>query len=124
LADDFVLVTGRGKVFSKADLIESARKKEVTYERQDEEPGTQKVRAGATRQSSLLSLDKAEQGGNQPITNYGLATLMFALRQAGDTFLARLPCHCQSGVQVTHAGSHVRFARWLRRRAATEFSRK
>ena len=30
LADDFVLVTGRGKVSSKADLIESARKKEVT----------------------------------------------------------------------------------------------
>jgi uncharacterized protein (TIGR02246 family) len=44
LADDFVLVTGRGKVFRKADLIESARKKEVTYESQDEEPGTQKVR--------------------------------------------------------------------------------
>ena len=44
LADDFALVTGRGKVSSKADLIESARKKEVTYERQDEEPGTQKVR--------------------------------------------------------------------------------
>jgi ketosteroid isomerase-like protein len=44
LADDFVLVTGRGSVFSKADLIDSARKKEVTYERQDEEPGTQKVR--------------------------------------------------------------------------------
>jgi Domain of unknown function (DUF4440) len=33
LADDFVLVNGRGKVSSKADLIESARKKEVTYER-------------------------------------------------------------------------------------------
>jgi ketosteroid isomerase-like protein len=44
LADDFVLVTGRGKVFSKADLIDSARKKEVSYERQDEEPGSQKVR--------------------------------------------------------------------------------
>jgi ketosteroid isomerase-like protein len=44
LADDFVLVTGRGKVSNKAELIESARKKEVTYERQDEEPGTQKVR--------------------------------------------------------------------------------
>jgi len=51
LADDFVLVNGRGKVSSKADLIESARKKEVTYERQDEEPGTQKVECGATRQS-------------------------------------------------------------------------
>jgi len=44
LADDFVLVTGRGKVFNKADLIETARKKEVSYERQDEEPGSQKVR--------------------------------------------------------------------------------
>ena len=30
LADDFVLVNGRGKVSSKTDLIESARKKEVT----------------------------------------------------------------------------------------------
>jgi ketosteroid isomerase-like protein len=45
LADDFALVTGRGSVFSKADLLDAARKKEVTYERQDEEPGTQKVRA-------------------------------------------------------------------------------
>jgi len=44
LADDFVLVTGRGKVFNKADLLDSARKKEITYERQDEEPGTHKVR--------------------------------------------------------------------------------
>ena len=33
LADDFALVTGRGKVYGKADLIDSARKKEVTYER-------------------------------------------------------------------------------------------
>ena len=64
LADDFVLVTGRGKVFSKADLIESARKKEVTYERQDEEPGTQKVRAwGDTAVVTALLWIKAEQGG-------------------------------------------------------------
>jgi ketosteroid isomerase-like protein len=64
LADDFVLVTGRGKVFSKADLIESARKKEVTYERQDEEPGTQKVRVwGDTAVVTALLWIKAEQGG-------------------------------------------------------------
>ena len=64
LADDFVLVTGRGKVFSKADLIESARKKEVTYERQDEEPGTQKVRAwGDTAVVTALLWIKAVQGG-------------------------------------------------------------
>jgi len=64
LADDFVLVTGRGKVFSKTDLIESARKKEVTYERQDEEAGTQKVRVwGDTAVVTALLWIKAEQGG-------------------------------------------------------------
>jgi ketosteroid isomerase-like protein len=64
LADDFVLVTGRGKVSSKADLIESARKKEVTYERQEEEPGTQKVRVwGDTAVVTALLWIKAQQGG-------------------------------------------------------------
>lgn len=36
LADDFVLVTGAGKVFSKADLIEEARAVRTTYERQED----------------------------------------------------------------------------------------
>src|SRR5678815_4341081 len=64
LADDFVLVNGRGKVSSKADLIESARKKEITYERQDEEPGTQKVRVwGDTAVVTALLWIKAAQGG-------------------------------------------------------------
>ena len=36
LADDFVLVTGRGKVFTKNDLLEEARKKSTIYEKQDE----------------------------------------------------------------------------------------
>ena len=64
LADDFVLVTGRGKVSSKADLIESARKKEVTYERQDEEPGTQKVRVwGDTAVVTALLWIKGVQRG-------------------------------------------------------------
>jgi ketosteroid isomerase-like protein len=63
LADDFVLVTGRGKVLRKADLIESARKKEVTYERQEEEPGTQKVRVwGDTAVVTGLLWIKAVQG--------------------------------------------------------------
>jgi ketosteroid isomerase-like protein len=64
LADDFVLVTGRGKVFSKADLIESARKKEVIYERQDEEFGTQRVRVwGDTAVVTALLWIKGAQGG-------------------------------------------------------------
>jgi ketosteroid isomerase-like protein len=44
LLDDFVLVVGNGTVYAKADLLKSARTKDTTYEKQDEEPGTQKVR--------------------------------------------------------------------------------
>jgi len=63
LADDFVLVTGRGGVFSKVDLLDSARKKEVTYERQDEEPATQKVRVwGDTAVVTALLWIKSVQG--------------------------------------------------------------
>lgn len=62
LADDFILVNGRGKVSSKTDLLESARKKEVTYERQEEEPGTQKVRVwGDTAVVTALLWIKAMQ---------------------------------------------------------------
>jgi ketosteroid isomerase-like protein len=64
LADDFVLVTGRGKVFNKADLLDSARKKEAPYERQDEEPGTHKVRVwGDTAVVTALLWIKSVQGG-------------------------------------------------------------
>src|SRR5256714_312301 len=64
LPADFVLVTGRGKAFSKADLSDSARKKEVTYERQDEEPGSQKVRVwGDTGVVTALLWIKSVQGG-------------------------------------------------------------
>jgi hypothetical protein len=34
LADDFVLVTGLGKTYSKRDLLEEARSKRMQYERQ------------------------------------------------------------------------------------------
>jgi len=64
LADNFTLVTGRGAVFSKADLLDSARKNEVTYERQDEEPGTQKVRVWRdTAVVTALLWIKSVQGG-------------------------------------------------------------
>ena len=64
LADDFVLVNGRGKVSTKADLLESARKKEITYERQEEELGTQKVRVwGDTAVVTALLWIKAVQAG-------------------------------------------------------------
>jgi ketosteroid isomerase-like protein len=36
LADDFVLVTGKGTTYNKADLLNSARDKDRIYEHQDE----------------------------------------------------------------------------------------
>lgn len=44
LHDRFVLVTGDGSIYTRANLLEEARSKKVTYERQEEEKGTQTVR--------------------------------------------------------------------------------
>ena len=44
LADDFVLVLGNGKTYTRQDLLESARAGKIVYERQDEDEGTQIVR--------------------------------------------------------------------------------
>lgn len=44
LADDMILVTGRGHIFTRAEQIDEARRKSTIYEHQEEEEGTQKVR--------------------------------------------------------------------------------
>ncbi len=44
LHDRFTLVTGNGRIYDKAALLESARNKTVVYTAQDEEPGSQTVR--------------------------------------------------------------------------------
>ncbi len=44
LHDEFALVLGDGRTYSKEDLLRSARDAEFVYERQVEDPGTQVVR--------------------------------------------------------------------------------
>ena len=44
LADDFVLVLGTGTVHTKAELLEEARSKSITWDVQREIDGSQKVR--------------------------------------------------------------------------------
>jgi len=44
LADDMVLVVGKGTVYTKAQLLESARRKDAEYEKQVEIDDSQKVR--------------------------------------------------------------------------------
>ena len=43
LADDFILVTGRGAVFTKEDLLTSARNQEVIYEHQEDTEQTVRI---------------------------------------------------------------------------------
>ncbi len=64
LADDFVLVTGRGRVLKKNDLLAAAREKQTVYERQEEEAGTQKVRIwGDTAVVTALLWIKGKENG-------------------------------------------------------------
>jgi len=44
LHPDFILVVGRGTVFTREELLRTARERDVEYERQVEDPGTQTVR--------------------------------------------------------------------------------
>ncbi|HZM25346.1 MAG TPA: nuclear transport factor 2 family protein [Anaerolineales bacterium] len=43
LADDFILVTGRGKVYNKTDLLETANNKDIIYEQQEDTEQTVRV---------------------------------------------------------------------------------
>lgn len=67
LLDDFVLVVGNGAVYSKADLLQSARAKDVVWEHQVEEPGTQKVRVWGDTAVVTAKLWLKGTGGGKPI---------------------------------------------------------
>jgi len=43
LADDFVLVTGKGRIYTKADLLRQAASKAVVYERQEDSNQTVRI---------------------------------------------------------------------------------
>jgi ketosteroid isomerase-like protein len=44
LHDNMILVLGTGTVYTREDLLDSARTRHILYERQIEDPGTQTVR--------------------------------------------------------------------------------
>ncbi|MEO8431044.1 MAG: nuclear transport factor 2 family protein [Acidobacteriota bacterium] len=65
LADDFVLVTGRGKAFTKAELLEDARGGHAVYEHQEEIERSQKVRVwGDTAVVTALLWIQGTRGAN------------------------------------------------------------
>lgn len=56
LHPDFTLVLGNGKVYSRAELIESARDRHIEYEKQVEMPGTQAVRVFGNDTATVTAL--------------------------------------------------------------------
>jgi ketosteroid isomerase-like protein len=64
LTDDFILVTGRGKVYNKTDLLKSARDKDATYEHQEEIEQTVRVWGDTAVVTALLWVSgKSAQDG-------------------------------------------------------------
>jgi ketosteroid isomerase-like protein len=54
LADDFVLVTGKGKTYSKADLLRAAKDRTETYEHQEDTRQTVRVWGDTAVVTALL----------------------------------------------------------------------
>ena len=68
LHSDFVLVTGRGKSFSRQELLDYSRAKNDVYEHQAEMPGTQTVRMygkDTAIVTALLWIKGTRDGGKQ-----------------------------------------------------------
>ena len=60
LADDFILVTGRGTVHNKAELLKDARDKKSTYEHQEDTEQTVRVWGG----TAVVTAKLWEKGTN------------------------------------------------------------
>jgi ketosteroid isomerase-like protein len=62
LADDFVLVTGLGKIYTKADLLEEARSKRLVYEHQEDSEQKARVWGDTAVITALLWAKGTESG--------------------------------------------------------------
>ena len=64
LHPEMVVVTGRGKAYTRQDLLDDAKARKDVYEHQVEEPGTQKVRVhGDTAVVTALLWVKGTRAG-------------------------------------------------------------
>jgi len=63
VADDFVLVTGKGKTFAKTDLMKAARDKSETYEHQEDSEQIVRVWGDTAVVTALLWVKGSNKGG-------------------------------------------------------------
>ena len=62
LADDFVLVTGNGTAYTKADLLKEASEKNVIYERQEDSDQTVRIWGDTAVVTALLWAKGTDRG--------------------------------------------------------------
>jgi ketosteroid isomerase-like protein len=62
LADDFTLVSGLGKIYTKADLLQKARSGNVHYERQDDADQTVRIWGDTAVITALLTENGTDDG--------------------------------------------------------------
>lgn len=62
MADDFVLITGAGRVITKADLLEQARNRERIFERQEDSQQVVRVWGDTAVITALLWVKGTEKG--------------------------------------------------------------
>lgn len=62
LADDFVVVTGTGKVYTKADLLRMARTHEITYAHQEDTDQTVQVWGDTAVVTAKIWLEGTDRG--------------------------------------------------------------
>ncbi len=62
LADDFVLVTGNGRVYTKSDLLNEARAHDVIYEHQEDSEQTARVWGDTAVVTALLWAKGTDKG--------------------------------------------------------------
>ncbi len=108
LADDFVLVTGRGQTFTKADLLKDAREKSTVYEHQEELE--QKVRVwGDTAVVTALLWIKGDSEGKTSTASYGSAIRTSGRPRAGNTCSdkRRSPCPRIRSSRARTPGDHA-----------------
>jgi Domain of unknown function (DUF4440) len=91
LAEDFVLVTGSGKTYTKADLLAEARDGQIVYERQQELAQT--VRMGGTRRWLPRNCGRKVPIAESRLTEgFGSATSTSPHQQGGGMYLANHRC--------------------------------
>ncbi len=62
LADDFVLVTGKGRIYTKADLLKEARDTDVIYEHQEDASQTVRLWGNTAVVTALLWAKGTDKG--------------------------------------------------------------